>query len=124
MKTQKTNYLKNESIYEDLGHSLVLPSIIQKKNLSNSGRNIVLSNSHYPENEKNISENFRNNNNNQISNYGNFGNFASNLSNNFGKKGNVEEKVKLDYEISKLEEQYKDILTKFTYLSKKRELLN
>ena len=50
--------------------------------------------------------------------YGNFTNFENNLSN----KG--KEKEKLDYEISKLEDQYKDILSKFTYLSKKRDLLN
>lgn len=56
--------------------------------------------------------------------YGNFTNFGSNLSNNFSNKGNIQEKEKLDYEISKLEDQYKDILSKFTYLSKKRELLN
>ena len=101
-----------------MGHSLVLPPINQKKNLSNSGRNIVLSNSHYLDRESNSRENL---NYNQMSNsmhYGNFTNFENNLSN----KG--KEKEKLDYEISKLEDQYKDILSKFTYLSKKRDLMN
>ena len=45
------NYLKNDSIYENLGNNLVLPSINQKKNLSNSGRNIVLTKTKFLEKE-------------------------------------------------------------------------
>jgi len=120
------NYLKNDSIYENLGNNLVLPSINQKKNLSNSGRNIVLTKTKFLEKEDEM-KNSLNMKTSNSSPYGNFSNFATNLSHNFG-NGNTDtkhhEKEKLDYELSKLEDQYKDILTKFTILSKKRELLN
>ena len=103
---KNNNYLKNESIFDKLEHNLVLPILNQKTQLSNSGRNIVLSNS-------NLIENNEDKRNNVIEYY-----------NNLNDKANSHEKEKLDYELSKLENQYKDILAKFSFLSKKRELLN
>jgi len=65
-------------------------------------------------NKSNLIKNEENNINNR-----NFTNFNNNNSNE-----NYQEKERLDYELSKLEEQYKDILSKFSFLSKKRGLLN
>lgn len=115
---EKNNYLpqndykKKESVFDYFEYNSILPNLNQKASLSNSGRNIVLNNSLINDTP------VRNNDN-----YANFNNFTNNFDNNRIPNNN-QEKEKLDYELSRLEDQYKDILSKFTFLTKKRELLN
>lgn len=112
------NYLKNDSYIDNPEYNLILPSINQKSNLSNSGRNIVLTNLNC--NFSDEEHKFSKIKNNSALNYGNFNIFSDNSNLTVPSQ----EKEKLDYELSKLEEQYKDIINKFSILSKKRDLMN
>lgn len=111
---EKNNYLpqndykKKESVFDYFEYNSILPNLNQKASLSNSGRNIVLNNSLINDTP------VRNNDN-----YANFNNFTNNFDNNRIPNNN-QEKEKLDYELSRLEDQYKDILSKFTFLTKKK----
>lgn len=111
--------MKKESVFDNFEYNSILPSINHKANLSNSGRNIVLHNS-YLFNE-NTNKNINASPNSIFNHFGNF-DYSSPKNNNNNK--NEKEKEKLDYELSRLEDQYHDILSKFSILSKKRELLN
>lgn len=123
INTNKTNnYLKTDNIFENPEYNLILPLINQKSNLSNSGRNIVLTNNNFVDEDQRFSKarSFQTINSSILNNY-------NRNNTNFNYNMNMmpsHEKEKLDYELSKLEDQYKDILTKFSILSKKRELMN